>query len=149
MKVPGDGSFWALLSARGGRNRQNVGWVRQHGLLAMTDLLRAFRSTGFCRWLAWRRSCLPVFACLGKTSVDRALVAWLATIFMVYRMCLWWLGWQRPCGCLGSLARVLHLSEHTADNLMQGVLAYLLLGSYGWLLWQWRQGRGGPGEDGG
>ncbi len=71
------------------------------------------------------------------------LVAWLATNFLVYRLGLWWMGWHRPCGCMGSLSSALHLSEKAADNIMKGVLAYLLLGSYGLLVWQWRQRRVG------
>jgi hypothetical protein len=42
---------------------------------------------------------------------------------------------------MGSLTSALHLSEKAADNIMKVVLAYLLIGSYGLLLWQWRQGR--------
>lgn len=71
------------------------------------------------------------------------LVAWLATNFLVYRLGLWWMGWHRPCGCMGSLTSALHLSEKAADNIMKVVLAYLLIGSYGLLLWQWRKGRVG------
>jgi hypothetical protein len=67
------------------------------------------------------------------------LVAWLATNFLVYRLGLWWMGWHRPCGCMGKLSDALHISEQTADNLMKVVLAYLLIGSYGLLLWQWRR----------
>lgn len=63
------------------------------------------------------------------------LVAWLATNFLVYRLGLWWMDWRHPCGCMGNLAGVLHLSDQTADSIMKVVLAYLLLGSYGLLLW--------------
>ena len=42
----------------------------------------------------------------------------------------------------GSLSAALHLSDRAADNIMQAVLAYLLIGSYGILFWQWRYGRG-------
>jgi len=31
------------------------------------------------------------------------LIAWLATNFVVYRLGLWWIGWHKPCSCLGSL----------------------------------------------
>ena len=71
------------------------------------------------------------------------LVAWLATNFLVYRLGLWWMGWHKPCGCMGSLTSALHLSEKAADNIMKLVLAYLLIGSYGRLIWQWRKGRVG------
>lgn len=70
-----------------------------------------------------------------------ALVAWLAANFVVYRLGLWWMGWHKPCGCLGNLTDALHLSPQAADNLMKVLLAYLLLGSCGLLFWQWRLGR--------
>lgn len=69
------------------------------------------------------------------------LVAWISTSFVVYRLGLWWMGWKSPCGCLGNLTDALHISPQTADNLMKVVLAYLLIGSYGLLIWQWREGR--------
>jgi hypothetical protein len=36
---------------------------------------------------------------------------------------------------------MLHLSPHAADNIMKGVLAYLLIGSYLLLVLQWRAAR--------
>jgi hypothetical protein len=93
-------------------------------LVGLTELLIAF----FClftdkRWFSLRA------------------VAWLSTNFLVYRLGLLFIGWHHPCGCMGNLAGVLHLSDHAADNTMKGVLAYLLIGSYGILFWQWRQRR--------
>jgi hypothetical protein len=38
---------------------------------------------------------------------------------------------------------MLHLSDQAGDNIMKGVLAYLLVGSYGILLWEWRRRRVG------
>lgn len=69
------------------------------------------------------------------------LIAWLATNFVVYRCGLWWMGWRKPCSCLGNLTDALHLSPQAADNLMKVILTYLLIGSYALLVWQWRQGR--------
>jgi hypothetical protein len=69
------------------------------------------------------------------------LVAWMATNFLVYRVGLWWMGWRKPCGCLGNLTDALHISPQTADHLIKLLLAYLLVGSYGLLIWQWRQRR--------
>jgi hypothetical protein len=65
------------------------------------------------------------------------LVAWMATNFLVYRIGLWWMGWHRPCSCLGNLTDALHISPTLADNIMKIVLAYLLIGSYGLLIWEW------------
>jgi hypothetical protein len=76
------------------------------------------------------------------------LVAWLSTGFALYRLGLWWLGWKKPCSCLGNLTDALHISPQVADNIMKVLLAYLLIGSYGLLIWQWRRGRSpGNGSD--
>lgn len=69
------------------------------------------------------------------------LVAWLSTGFVIYRLGLWWMNWHRPCNCLGNLTDALHISPQVADNIMKAVLAYLLIGSYGLLFWQWRKSR--------
>jgi hypothetical protein len=76
-----------------------------------------------------------------RRRLSLAAVAWLATNFLVYRVGLWLVGWHHPCACMGSLAGMLHLSDQAADNIMKGVLAYLLVGSYGILLWEWWRGR--------
>ena len=76
-----------------------------------------------------------------RQTVALGLVAWISTGFVAYRFGLWWIGWHRPCNCLGNLTDALHISPQLADNIMKVVLAYLLIGSYGILIWQWRQGR--------
>ena len=58
------------------------------------------------------------------------LVAWLATNFLVYRLGLWWVGYHKPCSCLGNLTDALHISPQIADTAMKIILGYLLLGSY-------------------
>jgi hypothetical protein len=68
-------------------------------------------------------------------------IGWLASALVIYRVGLQWGGYTTPCPCLGTLTDVLHISSQLADNIMKGVLAYLLIGSYGILLWQWKQGR--------
>lgn len=77
-----------------------------------------------------------------RQTLALGLVAWLSTNFVVYRVGLWWIGWQKPCSCLGNLTDALHISPQVADNIIKAVLACLLIGSYGLLFW-WRQrGRG-------
>ena len=71
------------------------------------------------------------------------LIAWLATNFVVYRLGLWWMGWKKPCSCLGNLTDALHLSPQLADNIMKIILAYLLIGSYGILILQRNTREGG------
>jgi len=73
-------------------------------------------------------------------TLKLGLIAWLATSFVVYRLGLWWMGWHKPCSCLGNLTDALHISPQLADNIMKGILAYLLVGSSGLLIWQWRRG---------
>lgn len=68
------------------------------------------------------------------------VIAWLSNSFVVYRVGMWWVDWKTPCSCLGNLTDALHISPQLADNIMKVILAYLLIGSYGLLFWQWRQG---------
>lgn len=76
-----------------------------------------------------------------RQTLALGLVAWMSTNFVVYRIGLWWMGWKKPCSCLGNLTDALHITPQTADNIMKVLLAYLLIGSYGLLIWQWRAGR--------
>lgn len=83
---------------------------------------------------------IALVCCFSKRqTLALGLVAWVSTNFVVYRLGLWWMNWHRPCNCLGNLTDALHLSPQTADNLMKVILAYLLIGSYGLLFWDWRQ----------
>jgi hypothetical protein len=65
------------------------------------------------------------------------LVVWLATSFLVYRIGLVWVGYKKPCPCLGNLTDALHIPPQTADTAMKIILAYLLIGSYGILFHLW------------
>lgn len=67
------------------------------------------------------------------------VIGWLATSFLVYRIGLWVIGWQKPCKCLGNLTDALHISPRLAEMGMRSILAYLLIGSYATLFWLWQQ----------
>jgi hypothetical protein len=67
------------------------------------------------------------------------LVAWLSSSFMIYQLGLRFVGWHRPCPCLGNLTDALHIPPQTADVAIKIILAYLLIGSYATLFWIWRQ----------
>jgi len=71
------------------------------------------------------------------------LVAWLATIFVVYRLGLVLVGYKQPCNCLGGFTDALHITPGAADAAMKCILAYLLLVSYVvfFVLWQPWKGR--------
>ena len=130
------------------------------GALAATGLAKVFSAIGPARALdtadpligvPFRQLLLVVglgelliaFFCLftDKRRSSLLAVAWISTNFLVYRLGLWLIGWHHPCACMGSLAGVLHLSDQAADNIMKGVLAYLLIGSYLLLVLQWRAAR--------
>jgi hypothetical protein len=74
-----------------------------------------------------------------RQTLALGLVAWMSTNFVLYRLGLWWMNWKSPCGCLGNLTDALHISPVVADNIMKVLLTYLLIGSYGLLMWQWKQ----------
>jgi hypothetical protein len=93
---------------------------------------------------------LIAFFCLltDKRWFSLRAVGWLSTNFLIYRLGLWFIGWHHPCGCMGNLAGILHLSDRAADNIMKGVLAFLLVGSYLLLFKDWRQSHLKPGNNG-
>jgi hypothetical protein len=89
---------------------------------------------------------LIAFFCLftDRRRLSLLAVGWMSTNFLVYRLGLWFIGWHKPCGCMGSLSDMLHLSPRVADNIMKGVLGYLLVGSYLLLFLQWHTARREP-----
>ena len=130
------------------------------GALAATGAAKAFSAIGPARALdatdpliaiPFRQLLLLVglgelliaFFCLftDRRRCSLLAVTWISTNFLVYRLGLWFIGWHRPCGCMGNLTDLLRISPQLADNIMKVVLAYLLAGSYGILLWEWRRGR--------
>lgn len=73
---------------------------------------------------------VALFSLFGKNQpISVALVALMSFNILVYRLGLWWIGWHRPCHCLGNLSDALHLSAKTADMVMKLILAYLLIGA--------------------
>lgn len=126
-------------------------------LTATAKLISSFGSSGILetsdpvlkirfRFLLWGVGGLEVVVgliCLlgNKSRLQAGLVAWLSSMFLVYRFGLLWIGYQRPCPCLGNLTDALHLPVQAADTAMKIILAYLLIGSYATLFWLWRQKR--------
>ena len=78
-----------------------------------------------------------------QTGLQAALIAWLATNFLVYRLGLTWVDYQKPCSCLGNLTEALHIPPQTANSLMRIILGYLLMSSYSTLFWLWRKHKKG------
>jgi hypothetical protein len=65
-----------------------------------------------------------------RPVVKLGILAWISNLIVTYRVGLWFMNWHRPCGCMGSLSAVLHISNKTADLIMKLVLVYILIGSY-------------------
>jgi methylamine utilization protein MauE len=97
-------------------------------------------------WIVGFVELVVAFMCFSKQSpaLQAGAVAWLATNFVAYRFGLLWLGNHKPCPCLGNLTGALHISTKAADFIMNGILAYLLVGSYTMLLYLWKQRRRAP-----
>ncbi len=73
---------------------------------------------GFCLLSKWK-------------TISLVMVAWTASVILVYRIGIFMVDWNRPCGCLGNLTDVLKISERTAEWISLGLLSFLLIGSYG------------------
>lgn len=58
------------------------------------------------------------------------LTAWMATLFLFYRIGLRLVHWHGGCPCLGHVTDALHISPATAGLLAKGLFAYLFVGSY-------------------
>jgi len=85
---------------------------------------------------------IALFCFFGKRrALQSGLIAWLCTNFVIYRLGLTWVGYHKPCSCLGNLTDALHISPETADTAMKIVLGYLLISSYTSLFWLWKQNR--------
>lgn len=89
-------------------------------------------SYGHIFWIVGTIEFVIAVICLcGKQAgLQLSLVAWLSTVFLIYRIGLLWIGYQQPCKCLGNLTDALHIPESLANQTMQVILFYLLLGSY-------------------
>ncbi len=126
---------------------------------AMAKLISSFGSDRFVerhdplfqisyRNLFWIVGTLEVgvslYCFFGKQLVLRTgLVAWLATCFLIYHICMPRVGYHKPCPCLGNLTGAIRVSPQMAEAAMSIILSYLLVGSYATLFWLWRQRRKG------
>ena len=75
------------------------------------------------------------------------LLAWLGLIAVLYRIGLWWVGFEGSCRCLGNLGDVFGISAETADWIAKGILGYLLVGSAAILLGHLSRRGHGPDAD--
>ena len=83
---------------------------------------------------------LSAFLLMSRNSkTQTALIAWLATNFLVYRLGLWWMGAPNLCNCLGNLDDYLPLSPRFINAVAYASLAWLLIGSWTFLLFGRKQ----------
>ena len=59
-----------------------------------------------------------------------AIISWIATLLMMYRIALSILGAKLACNCLGIIASWFHLSKSTSDIISATLLFYLLTIGY-------------------
>jgi hypothetical protein len=137
-------AYWFLLSAGVMLAITGVGkiWAQFGTVVALTvvDPILGIQFKHLLLAAGMAELAIATVCFLSKANrLATVLVVWLATSFVVYRLGLWWIGWHKPCSCMGSLTDTLHISPMVADNIMKVVLAYLLIGSYATLFWFWRQ----------
>lgn len=98
------------------------------------------------RYLMFFAGCVELgvaYTCLFTNNAKSAvaITAWLSTLFVGYRIGLWWVGWRYPCSCLGNLTDALVLPPKVLGVIMKTILIYLFAGSYSILFsLQWTQG---------
>jgi hypothetical protein len=117
-------------------------------ILAQADPLLAFFSNRQMMILAALLEAFVVGVILWEPDRFRqaALVAWIGTVFLAYRLGLWWIGHEGACPCLGNVTRSIGLSPAKEDLGVKILLGYLVLGSYVLVIWEvvvrWKRGRG-------
>lgn len=84
--------------------------------------------------------CLLAIMCkfVQNICTTGAVIAF-ATHLVFYRLGLWWIGWRRPCNCLGELTDGLQVPAHAADIVLCLIFVFLLAGGYLCLVANWRQ----------
>lgn len=74
--------------------------------------------------------------CFSNASsfIKLVAIALLSTCFLIYRIGLGIVHYQKPCSCLGGITDLLHIPQNIADLLMKFILFFLLTGSYIFIL---------------
>ena len=73
-------------------------------------------------------------SCVCFSNINKLIklvaIALLSTCFVIYRVGLAVVHYQKPCSCLGGITDLLHIPQSIADLFMKFVLFFLLTGSY-------------------
>ena len=93
--------------------------------LLLISFRHVFWSTGICELL------IASYCAFGsKPDAKLLLLAWLSTVFAIYKIGLTIIGYQGECPCLGSLTEAIHISGKSARAISNLILLFLLIGSY-------------------
>lgn len=76
-----------------------------------------------------------------RLQLQLLALAWLTTNFAIYRLALWRGNIAKPCGCLGHAVDWWPWLMKHQDSVMKGLLAFMLVGAYGFLWADWRNTR--------
>ena len=84
---------------------------------------------------------------LGKSARNQLTwLAWLATDYLAFRICLILIGVHPQNTCIGALTDPLHLSRSTTGLIISLVPVFLLLYSYSATIYLWRRAHSAPGR---
>jgi hypothetical protein len=83
-------------------------------------------------WLMWGGK---------KTSEKLMVLAWLGTVFALYRFGLFWFKFDKPCSCMGNAFSWAGLGSETMDAIAFGLFLYLAIGAYFFGIIEWQRGR--------
>jgi len=65
-----------------------------------------------------------------RAILSLAAIAWLSTLFVLYRVGLWSMDFHAPCRCLGGAADWLGIAPEHVSTFSLVTLAYFMCGSY-------------------
>lgn len=100
-------------------------------VLHMPDPIFGIAFSNVFRMVGCFELCICCIIVLTNGLLTRVgLVAMLATSFVIYRLGLLWIGYHKPCPCLGNLTGVIHIPTQVAEIAMRVIVAYLFIGSY-------------------
>ena len=116
--------------------------------LLIAALAKLYSASGDARILSARDPLLPasnreVFVAAGLVELAVAVyltrcrdiklkhltVLWLSCNFIVYRLAISFIGYNKPCPCLGTVSERLPLSPHVIDRLLWAMVAIMFMGS--------------------
>ena len=64
-----------------------------------------------------------------RAMLSLAALLWQSSVFAAYRFGLWYVHWEKPCPCLGTLTGAIHLSPALADDIAIGAEGLFVIGS--------------------